>query len=107
MDEDRVAPNRYGSWIQTLLLAVISVSLTAASVYYQRPNEALCGRLGAGFPVAFICDASGESPPGSWGRIDWADLDSLNALGSLLDLLFYGLLFRGAAIVVQRAYAHR
>lgn len=83
------------TWLSAVILIVISFVLTLATVNYQHPDTTLCrGLLGAGFPLPFICDASGESPPSSWGRIDWADLDSINFLGSLLDLLFYSMILR-------------
>ncbi len=66
------------------------------SVYYQRPNNPVCrGLLGAGFPMAFLCDASGESRLSSVGKINWADLDNLNPLGSLVDVASYSLVLWG------------
>jgi hypothetical protein len=75
---------------------LVPACLVAASGTFQRPDTALCrGRLGAGLPLPFVCDASGESPLSSVGRIDWADTDSVNLLGAPIDMLFYALLLSG------------
>ena len=98
---------RLSPWLSALLVVVIALGLTLATVYIQHPDSTLCrGLLGAGFPLPFICDASGESPTSSWGRIDWADLDSINFLGSLIDVLFYSLILRGGVLLWQRFRAH-
>lgn len=84
-------------WLPGLVIVLAAACLVAASLTFQRPDRTLCrGRLGAGFPLPAICDASGESPLSSVGRIDRADLDSVNLLGTLIDLLFYALLLSGA-----------
>ena len=83
---------------------VLAIFLTVGTINYQHPSDPLCnGRLSAGFPVAFICDASGESPLSSVGKIDWADINSINPLGSLVDILFYMLLLSIALLVVGRS----
>jgi TRAP-type C4-dicarboxylate transport system permease large subunit len=84
------------------IVILLALALTIASVYYQRRNDPLCRRLGAGFPLAFVCDASGESPLSSVGTIDWADRTSINIIGSLVDLLFYSLLLWGGLLLWQR-----
>ena len=82
---------------------LLAICLTVATVNYQRPSALFCGeRLSAGFPVAFICDASGESPVSSWGKIDWADVDSINPPGSFVDILFYVVLSWTTWLIVGR-----
>ncbi len=79
--------------LRTILLITLAVLLTVSTIGMQRHDSVLCqGKLGAGFPASFICDASGESPLGSVGRIDWADLDNLSLPGIFIDLFSYGLL---------------
>jgi hypothetical protein len=78
--------SRLGAW-GALALAL---AMTLGSLAYQRPSAAFCGgRLSAGFPAPLVCDASGESPLSSVGRIDRADANSVNLVGALLDLLLY------------------
>jgi hypothetical protein len=60
------------------------------------------GRLRAGFPVAFICGASGESPLSRVAKIDRADLDSINLPGSFMDILFYVILLEIARLAIRR-----
>jgi hypothetical protein len=68
----------------------LALAVTLASLAYQRPSDAFCGgRLSAGFPAPLVCDASGESPLSSVGRIDRADANSVNLVGALVDLLLY------------------
>ncbi len=96
---DRRSPPGYSlpTWLLASLLVLLSICLTAATVSYQHADLTLCrGLLGAGFPLPFVCDASGESPLSSVGRIDWADLDSINLPGTLIDVLFYSLILLGA-----------
>lgn len=82
---------------------MVALFVTIATVFYQRADSTLCrGLLGAGFPLPMVCDASGESPLSSVGRIDWADHDSINPIGSLLDLLFYALILWDARNVLLR-----
>ena len=63
------------------------------SVTHRFPSwlaGALCrGLLGAGFPLSFVGDASGESTTSRWGHMDWADADSINRLGTLIDMMFH------------------
>jgi hypothetical protein len=93
----------YRGYIFDMVIMLLAISLTVATVNYQHSSGFLCdGRLSAGFPVAFICDASGESPLSSVGKIDWADLDSINLLGSFMDILFYMTL-----LWIARLAAHR
>jgi hypothetical protein len=89
-------------WIASLMLAL---ALTVGTLFVQRTGSPLCqGLLGAGFPLPFICDASGESPLSSVGRIDWADLDSINLIGSTLDILFYTLALWVIGFIVGRIF---
>jgi hypothetical protein len=43
--------------------------------------------VSAGFPLSFICDDTGGSPIGSWGKIDFADIFNINPRPLLLDFL--------------------
>jgi hypothetical protein len=81
----------------------LAICLMLGTVKYQRPSDFFCdGRLSAGFPAAFMCDASGESPLSSVGKIDWADANSVNLLGACVDLLFYTTLLGIAWFSVRR-----
>ncbi len=80
----------FRTWIFDLTIMLLAICLTAATVRFQHSSGLFCnGRLSAGFPAPFICDASGESPLSSVGKIDAADVDSINLLGSFVDVLFY------------------
>jgi hypothetical protein len=80
----------YRGLIFDLVNILLAVCLTIGTVNYQRLSNPLCrGQLSAGFPVVFICDAQGESPLSSVGKINWTDIDSLNPLGGFVDALFY------------------
>jgi hypothetical protein len=93
----------YRGYIFDMLSMLLAIGLTIATVNYQHVSGVLCdGRLSAGFPLAFICDASGESPLSSVGKIDWADLDSINLLGSFTDILLYLTLIWTAWFAVHR-----
>ena len=93
----------YRACIVDIMIMVLAICLTAATANYQRPSRLFCdGRVSAGFPVAFICDASGESPLSSVGIVNWADLDSINILGSLVDVLFYMMLLRIGRLALHR-----
>ena len=93
----------YRGYIFDMMSMLLAICITVATVNYQHSSGLLCdGRLSAGFPVAFICDASGESPLSSVGKIDWADLDSINLLGSFIDILFYMTLLWIARLAVHR-----
>ena len=102
MEQDRLLPPSYRGLVMGLASVLLAVALVLATVAVQRPDPAYCrGLLGAGYPASFVCDASGESPLSSVGRIDWADTDSINLPGSCLDVLFYGLLLWGGGKVIQ------
>ncbi len=101
--EYRFFSRGYRGYIFDMGSMLLAVCLTVATVNYQHSSGILCdGRLSAGFPAAFICDASGKSPLSSVGKIDWADLDSLNLLGSFVDILFYLSLLWIARLAVHR-----
>ncbi len=103
----RRSPSSQGC-IPAMLSFLIAIGLTIGSIVYQRPSDPICrGLLSAGFPVAVVCDASGESPLSSVGKIDWADLDSINYLGSFVDLLSYTSLLWVAWLIVFRALPGR
>lgn len=107
MNEYRFFSHGYRGCIFSVVTMALAVCLTVGTVNYQHPSGLFCeGRLSAGFPVAFICDASGESPLSSVGKIEWADIDSINLLGSLVDILFYRVLLWIAWLVVRR-FSHR
>ncbi len=90
--------------LRAILLVALAAFLTVSTIGTQRHDSVLCqGKLGAGFPASFICDASGESPLSSVGRIDWADLDNLNLPGIFIDLLSYALLLLCAAFLWRLA----
>jgi hypothetical protein len=85
-----IFPPGYQGCIFGVVFMLLAVCLMAGTVNYQRPSGLLCGRrLSAGFPLAFVCDASGESPLSSVGKIDWADANSIHLPGSLVDIVFY------------------
>ncbi len=70
---------------------LLAIGMTLGTMNYQRASDPLCGRdLGAGFPVAFLCDALGESPISDWGKISWTDIP--NPLGAFVDILFFAAL---------------
>lgn len=71
--------------IASLFLAVILVLSTKN--YQRSPAPGCYGHLGAGFPMAFICDDPGGSPLSSAGKIDRADV--VNPFGFMVDFLFY------------------
>ena len=81
------------------------------SVTHRFPSwlaGALCrGLLGAGFPLSFGGDAFGESTRSRWGHMDWADADSINRLGTLIDMMFYGLPLCGGSMLWQRVFSPR
>ncbi len=93
----------YRTYLFDIVIMLLAICLTAATAHIQHSSRLLCdGRLSAGFPVAFVCDASGESPLSSVGKIDAADLDSINLLGSFVDVLFYVSLLSVARLALSR-----
>ena len=72
----------------------LAIGATIQSVNYHRPADPVCGGgLGAGFPLSVLCDDVGGSPIDNYGKIDAGDLFNLNPFGSLVDVLFYTVLF--------------
>jgi hypothetical protein len=71
----------------------LAAGLMLASITFQRSSDPLCGgNPGAGFPLAFLCDKTGESPIGDWGIMSWSDIPQ--PLGVFVNILFYvGLLW--------------
>lgn len=103
MNKYRFFPPGYRGCIFSVVIMLLAICLTVGTVKYQHPSGLFCqGKLSAGFPVAFICDASGESPLSSVGKIDWADLDSINLPGSFIDILFYMTLLYLARLAIHR-----
>jgi hypothetical protein len=85
-----------------ILSILLGICLTAGTVFYQRRDYPVCqGSMSAGFPIAFICDSSGGSPIGSWGKIDLADWVNGNPLAFLLDFLLYAALLSLAWLIVM------
>ena len=102
-NEHRFFSGGYRTYIFDCVIMLLAICLTVATVHFQHSSRLLCdGRLSAGFPVAFVCDASGESPLSRVGKIDAADLDSMNLLGSFVDVLFYVSLLSVARLAVSR-----
>ncbi len=101
--EHRFFSGGYRTWVFDLMIMLLAICLTVATVHFQHSSGLFCnGRLSAGFPAPFICDASGESPLSSVGKIDAADVDSINWLGSFVDVLFYVSLLSVTRLVVGR-----
>ncbi len=102
-NEHRFFSGGYRTWIFDIVIMLLAICLTVATIHFQRSSGLFCyGRLSAGFPAPFICDASGESPLSSVGKIDAADVDSINFLGSFVDVLFYVSLLSVARLAVGR-----
>ncbi len=92
MKEHRFFPSGYHGCIFAPVSLVLAVCLMISSVIYQRHSDPFCyGRLDAGFPASFICDATGESPLSSVGIIDSADMLNIGP-GFIVDILFYTVL---------------
>ncbi len=101
--EHRLFSGGYRTWIFDIVIMLLAICLTVATIHFQRSSGLFCyGRLSAGFPAPFICDASGESPLSSVGKIDAADVDSINFLGSFVDVLFYLCLLSAVRLAVGR-----
>ncbi len=102
-NEHRFFSGGYRTWIFDLIIMLLAICVTVATIHFQRSSGLFCnGRLSAGFPAPFVCDASGESPLSSVGKIDAADVDSINLLGSFVDVLFYLSLLSVARLTVGR-----
>ncbi len=101
-NEYRFFSGGYGTWVLDIMIMLLAICLTVATVHFQHASGLFCnGRLSAGLPAPFICDASGESPLSSVGKIDAADVDSINLLGSFVDVLFYVCLLSVARLAVS------
>jgi hypothetical protein len=91
-----------------LVSMVLAICAMVISVNYQFPEHPACqGRLGAGFPVLYICDNwGGGSPANSWGKITPIDVinGGINLGGFLVDFLFYTVLFYIAIILMRAIY---
>jgi hypothetical protein len=74
MKDYRYQPFHYLLWSYAILTLLLAIVLTVRSLNIQRTHDPICrGIAGAGFPLTFVCDTLGESPTGSWGKIDEAD----------------------------------
>ncbi len=79
----------YSLWSFAILTALLAIVLAIRSLNAQHTHDPICqGIAGAGFPLTFVCDTLGESPTGSWGRIDKAD-GWFPTPFFLADVLFY------------------
>jgi len=76
-----------------IVLSVAFVLMAGTiGVLHHRDHFSCFGQLGAGFPVAFLCDYSGGgSPISSMGKIDTADFPYFSPIGTFVDVLFYSL----------------
>lgn len=112
--------NRFPQWLArglffvffNLLCTVFVIYAMIISVDYQYAQHPSCpeGRIGAGFPVLFICDDWGaNSPTGSAGEI--TDIDVINGgiylEGFLVDFLFYTVLFYMPVLVIYAIWQRR
>jgi hypothetical protein len=105
-DERRFFSGGHRTHLFDIVTMLLAICLTAATVNVQHPSRLLCGgRLSAGFPAPLICDASGESPLSSVGKIDWADLDSINLPGAFADILLYMSVLSVVRLAVSRLSA--
>ncbi len=104
-NEPRFFSGGYRACIFDIAMLLLAICLTVATVHFQHSSGLFCnGRLSAGFPAPFICDASGESPLSSVGKIDAADVDSINLLGSFADVLFYVFLLSAARLAIGHLF---
>jgi hypothetical protein len=94
-----------GYW--ALLLGIASVALAVFSMLATLDNLhsdifSCFGQLGAGFPVAMVCDYSGGgSPLSSAGKIDGADSPFVSPHGLLVDYIFYSLLLSAGFLSID------
>ncbi len=90
------------SWgcLAALVALLLAFGLMYSTLRVQHPADPLCdGLLGAGFPVAFICDDVSSSPTSGWGRIESGDFYNFSFYGCLVDLgVYLGLLGIGAGL---------
>ena len=108
MEKQQLRPHHYRGWIFGIISIFFAIVATMVSISYQHQDSLFCqGLLGAGFPASLICDASGESPLSSVGKINWADLDNINPFGALVDILFYTMMLSVASIIMRRKYLTR
>lgn len=95
-------PSRSGGWRLVFLSILLAFVFTLVSLLYHKEVDPLCGNnISAGFPVSFLCDDTGGSPISSWGRIDLADIISLNLRAFLIDFFLYGALVSLAWTIVM------
>jgi hypothetical protein len=92
--------------ITIILIILMSVGLTIASLRYKQPPhcETLCtgtqtcqpgqckfGEQRAGFPLMFVQDAEGGSPTSGWGNVGLEDYAYANIGAFTLNVAFYSL----------------
>ncbi|MBD3884905.1 hypothetical protein IFO70_24525 [Phormidium tenue FACHB-886] len=92
--------------IKINLIILMSVGLTIGSLRYKQPAycETLCtgaqpcqaghcmfGEQRAGFPLTFVGDAEGGSPPSGWGKVGLEDYAHGNLGAFTLNIAFYSL----------------
>lgn len=89
-----------------ILIILMSVGLTIGSLRYKQPAhcETLCtgaqpcqagqckfGEQRVGFPLSFVQDAEGGSPPNGWGKVGLEDYAHGSLEAFTLNIAFYGL----------------
>lgn len=92
--------------IKITLIILMAVGLTIASLGYKQPTrcETLCtgaqpclsgqckfGEQKAGFPLTFVQDAEGGSPPSGWGKVGLEDYTHASLGAFTLNVAFYSL----------------
>jgi hypothetical protein len=107
MNEHRSVPRRErGCLIEfAITLLAVVVLLVISANYRNFDDKFSCnGRLGAGFPISFLCDyGTGGSPIDSWGRIDFSDFPYFSLRGLFADALFYAVIL-GVGWLLRRAF---
>ncbi|MBD2054448.1 hypothetical protein H6F88_00065 [Oculatella sp. FACHB-28] len=88
------------------LTILVGIGLTLASLGYKQPAncQEICtgaqpcqvgqcefGEQRAGFPIPFVRDAEGGSPPSGWGKIGPEDYVYADLGGFALNVVFYSL----------------
>jgi hypothetical protein len=100
-DEGRLFSRGVRGFVLGLGHVSLAAGLVLSTFTIQHASDPICGGgLGAGFPVSFLCDASGDSPISGWGRITWTDIP--NPIGAPIDLLFFAALIWLISVVATR-----
>lgn len=101
-----VPMGEYGCCLAGPITLILALCLTGLSLTYQRPVRTPCGgQLGAGFPVAFICDGGGGSSPRiGIGTLGSEDVERLDVIALVTDVLAYALLIWGAWVIAYNLW---